>query len=158
LAPSILVFVVQQVSTARDDIWRGYALWVGALAIQTVLQVWVTLIEDQYNAVALQVELREAIAKSAGNIPPERFWKYEKFLERTRMRESWWGEYLAPITLTLIFSLALYWRRWASIAELVLMIANGLLIAVLYVRTYLRVKVRKQFAHDLTLRSSGVAA
>src|ERR1041384_4806768 len=84
LAPSLLIFVVQQVSSARDNNLRGYVLWFGALAIQAILQVWVTLIEDQYNAVAyLQTELRERIAESAGHIQPEQFWKYEKFLEKT---------------------------------------------------------------------------
>jgi hypothetical protein len=155
LAPTVLVFVIQQVLTAKTE-WQGYIIWLGALALQAILQVWVTLIEDQYNAVAyIERDLRQAIAKT-GHIPPDHFWRYEKFLDLTRMRESWWGEYLAPVLLTLLLAVGVYWRQqMITVVELGLIISNGLLIAVLYVRTYLRVKVRKSFARNEGNRGDG---
>lgn len=136
-------FFWQQWSTTRDATF----VWLGGASSQALLQIWVTLIEEQYIAIAyIQTELRNEIGRALPEVSRGAFWRYEEFVNRHRIKESWWGEWILPALLFVAIAAAIIWRRNSLVSELPLVIVNLALLVTLAVRTHWRVKMRRTFS------------
>ena len=137
-------------SAHPDSTRQMVLLWLGGAAIQALLHIWVTIIEEQYLTVSyIENSLRDAVASVVPNVSPRGFWRYEIFLERRRLSESWWGEWLMPAILLVLFVIIVCWR-WPLLAqELPFVILNFALIIALGLRTYWRIKLRRSFARSI---------
>lgn len=139
---SLAVFLIQQWSIFH----HGTIIWIGGAAIQSLLHIWVTLIEEQYLAVSyIENELRHSIIRAAPALVSRKFWRYEAFLACQRPPASWWGEWIVPVALLVALAFAVYWRWNFIVAELPLVILNAGLMVVLAHRTHSRVTLRRSF-------------
>jgi hypothetical protein len=86
----VIVAVVATAVQQWTETHQPITAWVALAATQGLLQIWVTLIEEQYLTVSyIESELRYSIANMASLSPPYAFWRYETFLGRRRRTESW---------------------------------------------------------------------
>jgi uncharacterized membrane protein YhaH (DUF805 family) len=158
----VVVAVIAAALQQWSETHQPLTVWVALAAVQSLLQIWITLIEEQYLTVSyIESELRFSIANLASISPPYAFWRYEVFLGRSRRVESWWGEWLAPITVTVLLVLMLAWRQHEILsgpAEPTLLLVNLTLLAVLGVRTRQRIQWRVAFARRLDTSSGANTA
>src|ERR1051325_11422991 len=147
---AVIAAALQQWSETHQPI----TAWVAFAAVQGLLQIWITLIEEQYLTVSyIESDLRFSIANLAAISPPYAFWRYEVFLGRRRRSESWWGEWLAPAIVAVLLVLVVWWR-WKELlsgaAEPTFLLVNVGLLAILAVRTHQRVQWRRTFARRMS--------
>lgn len=151
LVISLAVFAIQQWSAAGPG-YQMALLWIGGSALQALLHIQATIVEDQYNAVAyIEKDLRSSIATTA-DIPERDFWGYELALESARMKESWWGEWIIPAGVFILLVAGCYWRRETLLTEVPFVLVNVLLVAALALRTRRRLAVRRSFARNIVRR------
>ena len=153
---TIALFAVQRWLTDHNSA----VLWLGGLGIQGLLQLWTTLLEEQYLAVSyIENELRRCVVHALPTTDRTAFWRYEAFLSQRRMHENWWGEWIAPALIAFGIGAGIYLRSNAVVEDLPYIIANASLLLILTVRTHLRVKMRRSFSSAFIKlhKSSGAA-
>jgi hypothetical protein len=138
---------------------NALAVWLGFTAIQAILQLWVTILEEQYLAVSyIENQLRHQVMAAVPGLPARSFWRYEAVMSLRRMHENWWGEWIAPCVLAVVLAFFCFWRRTEllqslesirsphpQLAEMLFAFTNALFVVVLIIRTHLRLKVRGTF-------------
>lgn len=138
---------------------NALSVWLGAVAVQAMLQLWVTILEEQYLAVSyVENHLRHQVMASVPGLSAKSFWRYEAVMSLRRMHENWWGEWIAPGLVAGAVGVIAYWRRAEllqsigslnsperHVAEPLFALTNLVLFLVLIVRTHQRLKVRHTF-------------
>jgi hypothetical protein len=140
---AIAVFVVPEWLRSRDFA----LLWLGAAAVQAVLHLYATYVEEHYLLVSyVENNLREAIVANVPTLPAESFWQGERCISRRRIHENWWGEWVFPGSVLMIFAFALGSRRSALWHDKWWILLNAALLLALLIRAHLRRRLRKRFA------------
>jgi len=143
---SAIVAVAAFFFTQWSNTQNATYVWLGGLAVQAFLHIWVTLVEEQYLAASyIENVLRRAVLAAAPGLKAQEFWQYETSVAKRRIPESWWGEWLLPVILLAALIAACMWRHASLLRELPGVIVNGTSLAALAVRTQWRISLRKSF-------------